>query len=86
MGIYNTYNGIQLKVGIVDMKYYKIGDKVDIPDGVYIGYEGVVVIEDGKLLETHEYLTDKWGNRIGVKDVISPNNPINKALKGEIEE
>lgn len=81
MGIYNIYNGIQLKVGIVDMIYYKVGDKVAIPDGIYVGYEGIAIIDGGKLRRTYDYLIDKWGNEIKCKDVIAPNNPISKAIK-----
>ena len=83
MGIYNIYNGIQLKIGIVEMKDYNIGDRVSIPDGIYVGYEGAIVIKDGILLETYDRLIDKWGNEIKCDEIIKINNPIGKYLRGE---
>ncbi len=70
MGVYNCFGkkGIQLKVGNCALKDYQIGDKVDIPDGVYIGYGGVVVIKDGIFIADFDNLTDKWGG------VITPRN------------
>lgn len=77
MGIYDVYEGIQLKVGDVCMSSYCIGDRVDIADGVYIAPDGAVVIKDGKLLMTTDNVQDKWGSEINVED----RNPISVAVK-----
>lgn len=80
MGIYDIYEGIQLKVGECILKEYHIGDTVNIPDGIYIGNEGAVVIKDGKLLWTTENIQTKWGETIDIDSY----NPISTVIK-EIE-
>jgi hypothetical protein len=82
MGVFDSYGkkGVQLKVGDPSLKSFKEGDEVDIADGIYLGYEGAVVIIDGKLAKVFSYLKDKWGGRIRIKDVLDPMNPIVHAL------
>lgn len=72
MGVYDEYGErhVQLKVGERSMKHFVIGDPVSIPDGVYIGWEGVVVISDGILIAEFSELTKKWGGRLGVGDAL----------------
>lgn len=53
---------IQLKNGPCKMEDYKVGDKVPLDDGVYVGREGVVVVIDGKFAAAFNHLTDKWGD------------------------
>ena len=83
MGIYDTYGkqGVQLKVGDPSLDHFKEGDEVSIADGVYLGYEGAVVIVDGKLAKVFSYLKDKWGGKIRVRDIINPINPITQAVQ-----
>jgi hypothetical protein len=83
MGIYDTYGrrGVQLKVGDPSLNHFKEGDEVNIADGVYLGYEGAVVIIDGKLAKVFNYLKDKWGGKIRVKDIIDPANPIAQSIQ-----
>ena len=52
MSSYDTYgkDNIQLKTGPCKLNHYNEGDKVDIPDNIYIAIEGFVVIYEGKLL------------------------------------
>jgi len=65
MGVYDTYGDIQLKVGDVSMRYFKIGDEVDIPDGVYFTHLGeAVVIKDCLLIEATRHIFDKYGERV----------------------
>ena len=81
MGIYDTYEGIQLKIGDVQMTYFSIGDAVPRPDGIYFGHEGAVAIFKGKLVGSYtdgQYI-DKWGERIKVD--VDSKNPIREALK-----
>jgi len=83
MGIYDTYGkqGVQLKVGDPSLDHFKEGDEVNIADGVYLGYEGAVVIVNGKLAKVFSYLKDKWGGKIRVRDIINPINPITQAVQ-----
>ncbi len=84
MGIYDTYGktaGVQLKVGDPSLTHFNEGDEVDIADGVYLGYEGAVVIIDGKLEKVFTYVRDKWGGKIKVSDIINPINPITQAIE-----
>jgi hypothetical protein len=64
MGVYDNYAGCQMKVGNPCCKDFKIGDNVKIPNGVYIAYEGLVIIKDGKLDSVLEFMYDKWGGKI----------------------
>jgi len=83
MGIYDTYGrqAVQLKVGDPSLDHFKEGDEVNIADGVYLGYEGAVVIVNGKLAKVFSYLKDKWGGKIRVRDIINPINPITQAVE-----
>lgn len=85
MGCYNTYDGVQLKVAEDLMLInYKIGDEVDIPDGVYVGYEGIVVIIDGKLVKVFTELYDKYGGTFDLEKIIP--NPLNEILEDMIKD
>lgn len=82
MGLYNTYgSSCQLKVGNdLQCKHFNVGDEVDIPDGVYIAFEGAVVILNGKLAAVFSSITDKWGSKLDCRDIIDDRNPIKQAL------
>ncbi len=71
MGIYETYGKTQLKINN-DFKDFKIGDKASIPNGVYVGLEGIVVIIKGRFVGEFNYLKSKWG------DIITPDEIINE--------
>jgi hypothetical protein len=83
MGSYDTYGKhmIQIKAGECLMKEYNIGNKTDLPDGIYVGYEGVVAINKGKMVAESECLIDKWGGVIHCSDVISIKNPLRPILE-----
>ena len=70
MSVYDTYGPthIQLKNGPRRMYHYEIEDDVAIPDGVYVGLEGVVVIIGGILAETFGALYTKQGISISLRD------------------
>ena len=73
MGVYNYYEGVQLKVEDQEnliLKEYFIGDAVPLPDGIYIGHEGVVVVLNGKLIAYFKEMVSKWGNIIFPHDVL----------------
>lgn len=81
MGVYDTYDGIQLKVGPRDLGDYAKGDTVPIPDGVYVADNGIVVILNGMLAETFANLTSKWGDTLVPYEVIKEMHPFAQALK-----
>ena len=82
MGMYDEYGEdfIQLKVGPCDMSKFRIGDEVLIDDGIYIAYEGAVVIQDGKLLSTSLNMFDKWGKLIEPTEFVENRNPVSRAI------
>jgi len=73
-------NRVQLKVGPCIGVHYKVGDTIGISDGLYIGYEGVVVIKDHIFVSefgTDEVFT-KWGDSFPV-DILELN-PVQAAI------
>lgn len=80
MGVYDTYGNTQLKVGPCELKCYDVGDEVEIPDGIYIGNEGAIVIQDGKFVAEFDKLMSKWGDVIEPSAVIDSFHPIKQAL------
>jgi len=65
MGVYNTYGSnpaVQLKVAeVLTLKTFSLGDPVDLADGLYVGNEGFVIVESGKLSGTSTHLALKDG-------------------------
>ena len=71
MGTYDTFGigRIQLKAnGLEFMNHYNIGDTVNIDDGIYLAREGIVVIQNSKLVATfnneRNYMFSKWGDSL----------------------
>ena len=77
MGIYDTYDGIQLKVGLKEdeMRYFAIGDKTTLADGIYTAPEGIVVIVKGIFVAKFDHITTKWGDEIPCKEILEPYSP-----------
>lgn len=85
MGTYDTYAGVQLKIGPCILNDYEIGEEVPIDDGIYYAAnDGFIVIHDGVLIMCTEYITDKYGNELLPNKLID-NNPIVTALE-EVKE
>lgn len=85
MGLYDTYAGVQIKIGDVDMRDFEIGDtNVSLSDGIYFGYEGAIVIYKNELIAqfTNEQFFNKWGGRLTID--ISAMNPIQVLLNDMI--
>ena len=86
MGVFDTYAGCQIKVGVPFVRImhkYEVGDKVLIPDGIYITLDGIIVIKNGILVAANEKIYDKWGNEIDqerIIDLIKQNNPVQIAM------
>ena len=72
MGTYDEYGSVQLKVGPCEMLDYDVGDKADIPDGVYVGHDGVVVIKDGIFIAEFSHLVTTWGDIVKPVTVLAP--------------
>ena len=73
MGMYDTYGKLSLQLKVSDdvsLHQYNLGDKVDIPDGVYIGYEGAIAIQKGKFAAESTHIFDKWGGEIQISDLL----------------
>ena len=86
MGCYDELGGVQIKCGGCDMVCFKIGDKVDVTDGIYVGYEGAAVVKDNVLVAVFPTLTDKWGGDIDPSDVLEGRNPIMNQAKEILKE
>jgi hypothetical protein len=87
MGMYDEFGEkyIQIKAGKCRLAHYKIGDAVPLSDGVYIAYEGTIVIKDRVFIAEldRECVFDKWG---GLLDIDLNNfNPTVNALKAYIK-
>jgi len=86
MDDYDTYGRleIQLKIGYPIMREYEVGDKVPLSDGVYLGYEGIVVVVGGVFVaEFKTHLFSKWGNEIDYKKVLDDLSPVIQAIREE---
>lgn len=88
-GTYDTYGDIQMKIGMIDgeMRGFEIGDKVDLPPGIYVGYGGFIVIDEKQTFAAvYPDITDKWGNIIDPDDILDTNNPVSmKAIEDYME-
>jgi len=86
MGLYNCFGerGIQLKAEDYDelmIKSYKIGDKINLPDGVYVANEGIVVIYRGTFVAEVDSIYDKYGGIINLSNELEKRNPIAQVIK-----
>lgn len=52
------------------MAEFKIGDTVPIADGVYLGWDGVVVIDGGRFLAEFDSITDTHAVRYAAADIL----------------
>lgn len=82
MGKYDTVEGIQIK-STPDPCYqtYNVGDIIDLPDGLHVSYEGVFLVEEGRIKGTARDLYDKWGERLSLDTILDPKNPVLQALE-----
>jgi hypothetical protein len=71
MSLFNTYGNTQIKVGDLRMAEFQIGDPAEIPDGVYVGLDGVIVVIGGIFVAEFPKLTDKWGDPIDLNPLIA---------------
>lgn len=81
MGMFDNFDGIQIKAGPCEMLHFDIGDKAPIADGVYVGYEGVVVIKGGVFVAAFDNLFDKWGDVVDTHEILNSLNPLSIVVK-----
>lgn len=76
MGMYDTVgqNRIQVKVN-ADGKHVRVGDKIDLKDGLYICYEGYFVVDKGIVLCEGKNAFTKWGDSLYTSDILYKYNP-----------
>lgn len=85
--MYNIYGDVQLKnAEELTLKEYKVGDKVDLPDGIYVGFEGIVVVVKGIFVEQFAFLIDKWGTEFNTYDLVESHHPLLKVIEKAEEE
>ena len=82
MGTYDTYGdkGIQIKAGVCMMEHYVVGDSCDLEDGVYIGYEGVIIINEGVFVAEHTHIFTKYGDIVDCSSLMDQYNPVAQAV------
>lgn len=85
MGMYDIYEGVQLKVGSCVLESFKVGDTVQILDGIYVGYEGIVVIKGCIFIAKFDNLETKWGSILTPEQLLEGKNPIAEGLKAMLE-
>jgi hypothetical protein len=78
MSTYDEYGSVQLKVGLCEMLDYSVGDKAGIPDGVYVGHDGVVVIKDGVFIAEFSHLVTTWGDIVKPETVLSHTTQLHR--------
>ena len=81
MGMYDEYAGVQLKIGPCTLYRFDIGEQACIPDGLYVGYEGIVVIQGGLLVAVHKNIFDKWGGVISTGNILNASIPVVQKLR-----
>ena len=76
MGVYDIVCGVQIKcTSNPTLKEYKKGDKIDLFDGLYVGYEGWFRVKKGKIIDNGTEIFDKWGTVLDLEKTLI-NNPI----------
>jgi len=81
MGTPDNYGNVQLKVGEYYCRHFNLGDPSPIRDGIYIGYEGAIVIRNGIFVAESSDIFDKWGDRINLTAFLDKKNPVNIAFQ-----
>lgn len=70
MGMFNTYDGVQLKnADSLTLRDFKKGQKCDLKDGLYVGPEGFVVIHNSRVLRSYDYVKTSHGDAVSGHDV-----------------
>ena len=62
MGIFDTYGNSQLKAGKPWQNEFNVGDKVELPDGIYCGTDSFIVVKDGVFIAEVALMFDYFGD------------------------
>jgi len=83
MGCFDTVGKeyIQLKCTECIMAHYEIGDKIPLSEGLYISYEGWLVVKNDKVLMTGTHIYDKWGNVLEPSKIMDINTPVARTIR-----
>jgi len=74
-------NLIQIKLNTrCNGSIYKIGDSINLEDGLYIGYEGWFIVEENIITKEGSTIFNKWGDKITTVDILDPKNPVCKCI------
>jgi len=83
MGVYDIVCGIQVKcTPDQTLKEYKLGDLIDLKNGIYIGYEGWFNVRNRKVVDSGKDVYDKWGNLLSIEEILI-NNPIVEGIRSK---
>lgn len=77
----NYYDKVQIKAGELLLRNYAIGDKTELKNGVYIGREGLIVVNEGKFICNLKSLFTKWGDELNTDIILDNNAMVNKAIQ-----
>ena len=88
MGVYAMVGKENLQIKSVDIdiyddnckSHYDVLDEIELNDGVHICYDGWFVVQNGIIHCSGTDAYDKWGGELNCREIISGENPINKAL------
>lgn len=67
--MFDWYGRTQLKNGPCTMERYQLDDPVAVPDGLYLGHDGFVVVHDGKFAHEYAEVIDTTGTHFTAEDV-----------------
>lgn len=99
MGIYDTYSygredekrSVQIKTRtdgtVIDGSTFLVGEIAPLEDGIYMDYNGAVIILYGRVIAVFEpeELHDKYGNDLPVNDIMDRTNPVAQWMRQESE-
>ena len=89
MGMFDMVgmDNIQIKsTPVPEMKHYDVNDKIPIDDGLWIGFEGWFVVDEGRVMKVGSNIYDKWGNRLDASTIIRGGNPFGVRRLDEIRQ
>ncbi len=85
MGVYNMYGKLQVQLKIAEylnLFNFREGHTCDLPDGVYCGLEGIVVVAKRRVHTfSYEQVKSKWGTDVQLKRIIEDMNPVKKIIE-----
>jgi len=86
MSIYDTVTEKQIQIKCTPepcMHHYFVGKRIPLKDGLYIGNEGWFVVEKSKVKNYGKRIYSKWGDKITLKEILSPHSMIGRVLKNK---